>query len=195
MRLFFLHLQKFIGMKVIKWILIIVGILGVIGYFGLQFAQSQTKKHSPEEVVKYERKGVEMSVFYCRPYKKGRTIFGELVPFNEVWRTGANEPTTFTTNTKITFAGEVLEPGTYSMWTIPQTTQWTIILNSEIPGWGANFDGKAAHNPKYDVLKVNTPVYDLTDEEEVEQLTIKLENYVNLTIAWDKTKVIVPITY
>lgn len=180
-------------MKVIKWIVIILVVLGVVGYLGRGFLKSQTKKHSPEETITYESGDLSLSVFYCRPYKKGRKIFGELVPLNEVWRTGANEPTTFTTNKTVLFGGVFVEPGTYSLWTIPQQTQWTVILNSETPSWGANFSGKASHNAEFDVYKINVPTRPLS--EEVEQFKMEFFGDVNLSMAWDKTSIIVPIQF
>ena len=108
-------------MKALKWIGIIIGILAITGYFGWQYMKVQTKMASPEDIVDYKQGDKKLSVFYCRPSKKGREIFGELVPYNEVWRTGANEATTFTTNTTIDFGGAVVEPGTYTLWTIPLT--------------------------------------------------------------------------
>ena len=180
-------------MKVLKWIVIIVVVLGIVGYFGMGYAKKQTKKHSPEDRIEYSSGDFTISAFYCRPYKKGRKIFGGLEPFNEVWRTGANEPTTIKFNKKINFGGVDIAAGEYSLWTIPQQTQWTVILNSEIPGWGAGFDQKAAHNPKYDVLKVNLPVEEL--QEEIEQFTMEFEYNVNLSMSWDNTKVMVPIQF
>lgn len=180
-------------MKALKWILIIVAVLGIVGYFGMSYAKKQTKKHSPEETITYTSGNLKLSVYYSRPYKNGRDIFGGLVPLNEVWRTGANEPTTFTTNETI-FLGEAkIEPGTYSLWTIPQQTQWTVIINSEVPDWGAGFDGKAAHNPKYDVHKINVAVQDV--KEPVEQLTIEFLYNVNLAISWDQSMIMIPIRF
>ena len=88
-----------------------------------------------------------MKRFIAGRTKKGREIFGGLVPYNEVWRTGANEATTLTVNKDIKFGDQRLPAGTYSLWTIPQQTQWTVILNSEIPGWGVSWGAKAARNP------------------------------------------------
>lgn len=180
-------------MKALKWIAIVIGVLIIAGFVAMPLIKKSTKKHSPEDRIKYSSGDFTVSVFYCRPYKKGREIFGGLEPYNQVWRTGANEPTTITFNKKVNFGGENISAGTYSLWTIPQPSQWTIILNSEIPDWGANFDGKAAHNSEFDVIQVNVPVEELT--ETVEQLTMEFTNNVNLSISWDKTKVSVPIVF
>jgi hypothetical protein len=179
-------------MKALKWILIIVAVLGIVGYFGMDYMKKQTKKASPEQLIVYDQNGTKLEVFYCSPFKKDRTIFGELVPYNEVWRTGANEPTTFSTSSQIKFGDQELAPGTYTMWTIPQPTQWTIIMNSKMYDWGVGFGG-VSREPEFDVLKINVPVQDLN--EPVEQLTMEFIYHVNLSIAWDKTKVMVPIQY
>ncbi len=180
-------------MKALKWVGIIIVVLGVAGYFGMNYMMEQTKKHSPQETITYKSGNLSAEATYCRPSKKGREVFGGLVPFGEVWRTGANEATTFTTNKKIKFGNESLEAGTYSLWTIPQETQWTVILNSEVPGWGVGFEGIALRNPIFDVLKVNVAAVDFPDE--TEQFTMAFEYNVNLTFTWDKTKVNVPIEF
>ena len=179
-------------MKALKWIGIVLGILLIAGYFGFEYMKIQTKKASPEEIVEYKQGDKMLSVFYCRPYKKGRDVFGDLQPYGEVWRTGANEATTFTTKTTIDFGGAVVEPGSYTLWTIPQKTQWTVILNSKMYDWGVGFDG-ASREAEYDVAKINVPVQSL--DEVVEQFTIEFVYNVNMNLSWDKTKVSVPIKF
>lgn len=180
-------------MKVIKWILIVVVILFTASYAGYKYMISETKKASPERVANYGVDGFKLQVKYCSPSKKGREIFGGLVPYNEVWRTGTNEATTFETNQDINFGGKRLLAGKYSMWTIPQQTQWTVILNSEIPGWGVGFDSKASRNPEKDVLKIN--VASLDAKSTIEQFSIRFEYNVNMVMEWDKTKISVPIQF
>ena len=180
-------------MKALKWIGIIAVVLGVISYFGMDYMMSETKKNSPQDSISYKSGNFSIEAIYCRPYKKGRVIFGELIPFNEVWRTGANEPTTLSVNKEIKFGNEILPAGTYSLWTIPQESQWTIILNSEIPDWGVSWGNKASRNPEFDVVKVNAGTINLP--QEVEQFTMAFEYNVNLTFTWDKTKVSVPIVF
>jgi hypothetical protein len=180
-------------MKVLKWIGIIVLILALVGYFGMDYMMTQTKQHSPQDTIQYKSGNLTLETTYCRPFKKGREIFGNLEPFGEVWRTGANEPTTFSTNKRIKFGDTFVKAGTYSVWTIPQQTQWTIILNSEIPDWGVGFGSEASRNPEFDVLKINAGTIDLPAV--VEQFTIEFEYNVNMSFAWDKTKVMVPIEF
>lgn len=178
-------------MKTLKWIVIILISLIVLLFAAFQVLQYQTKKASPEKTATYRYEDTKITVFYCSPAKKGREIFGELVPYEEVWRTGANEATTFTCNTAFLFGDTRLEAGTYSLWTIPGPADWTVILNSKQYSWGVNWDEKALREPEYDVAVVNAPVQEL--EEPVERLNINFEYNVNLIIEWDRTKVSVPI--
>lgn len=149
-----------------------------------------TKSHSPFESVEFNKNGLVLKIGYCRPYKKGRVIFADdgLVPFGQVWRTGANEATTFETNRSIRIGGEPLAPGKYALFTIPRADTWTIMLNSEWDQWGA-FNRK----PELDVLRVDAPVEKL--DHELEQFTIELtgSNGIQLHFKWDTTHVAVPI--
>ena len=80
------------------------------------------------------------------------------MPYGEVWRTGANEATTFETNQDLTVEGSKLEAGKYTLWTIPGETSWIIIFNENMYSWGVSFsDGKASRVEKFDALKVEVP--------------------------------------
>lgn len=154
------------------------------------------KSHSPEEEVFYSDGDLKLRVFYNRPYKKNREIFGGLVPFGKVWRTGANEATIFETNKTITIEGKKLNPGMYSIWTIPDTTTWTVIFNSESGQWGINHKGEANRNPSLDVLSV--PVHAVKQERVFEQFTIAFEKVgeeAEMVLLWDNTLVAVPFSY
>lgn len=153
-----------------------------------------TKAHSPEDVVLYEEDSLELEVFYNRPYKKERVIFGELVPYGEVWRTGANEATTFTTNQDLIVDGSLLPAGKYTLWTIPGEESWKVIFNSKMYPWGIDLDKKPFRQPEYDALVLEVPTKDLNDT--VEQFSIYFEranDLIFLNLAWDDTKVTIPI--
>ncbi|WP_109097668.1 DUF2911 domain-containing protein [Aquimarina sp. AU58] len=174
-------------------ILILLGLI-LIGFAGMYFMKQSTKKHSPEEIVTHTAKDATFTVFYNRPYKKGREIFGNLVPFNEVWRTGANEATTFTTDKDLLVDGTVLKAGTYTLWTIPNPESWKVIFNNKEYDWGVHMDGTAKRDATYDVLTVEVPVQPLLNI--VEQFSIYFENANDFTIlylAWDRTAIAVPI--
>ncbi|MEY4539797.1 MAG: hypothetical protein RLZZ306_1554, partial [Bacteroidota bacterium] len=131
-----------------------------------------------------------VDLFYCSPSKKGREIFGGLLKFGEVWRTGANEPTTFETSKNIKVGDKSLPAGKYSIWTIPQKDSWTIIFNKEVPDWGVSWGGVASRNEKEDVAQVIVPVEKLSTSQE--KLSLDANNNA-LNISWDMTKVSVPI--
>jgi Protein of unknown function (DUF2911) len=148
---------------------IIIIILGVLIYFRVYY----TKSFSPEDEVTFTNGDLNIHVFYNRPYKKGRVIFGELVPYGKVWRTGANEATIFETNKDLNFADKTLKAGKYSFFTIPGEQAWSIILNAETGQWGVGFNGEANRNPAKDVLTVDVP--SVLQGKEFEQFTISVE--------------------
>ena len=182
-------------MRFLKWLLIILGGLVLLGFIGFKFMTHQTKKASPEVNVDYDRDGLHIAVFYNSPSKKGRIIFGDsaLVPYNEVWRTGANEATTFATDQPLAIGGKTLPAGKYTLWTIPGASEWTVIWNRKMVGWGVNFDSKAAREPAEDVLEVKVPVEVLPNE--VERFTITVQDLPGPTLVmeWDRTRVAVPL--
>ncbi|MBC7389986.1 MAG: DUF2911 domain-containing protein [Opitutaceae bacterium] len=102
------------------------------------FVQAQDKpKASPPATTTGTIAGSTITINYSQPSVKGRKIWGELVPYGKVWRTGANEATTFETSKNITVAGQALPAGKYSLFTIPGENEWTIILNNEAEQFGA----------------------------------------------------------
>ncbi|WP_109832323.1 DUF2911 domain-containing protein [Reichenbachiella versicolor] len=173
-------------LKYLLWSLlgIVVGLFIYAGY-----TLSTTRTHSPEGVSKLTSNATTIKVDYCRPYKKGREIFGELVPFGEYWRTGANEPTRINFSTNVKFGGERVKAGTYRLYTIPGEDNWTVALNSELENWGY-------YEPDYslDVVRVKAPV--IETKKEIEQFIIELlkeGDNIKLRFAWDDTQVEVPI--
>jgi hypothetical protein len=174
----------------LKKILIGLAVLAVVLFVGYQILSSQTKKASPEVKQSYNVGIAKVDLFYCSPSKKGREIFGGLLKFGEVWRTGANESTTFETSKNIKVGDKSLPAGKYSIWTIPQKDSWTIIFNKEVPDWGVSWGGVASRNEKEDVAQVIVPVEKLSTSQE--KLSLDANNNA-LNISWDMTKVSVPI--
>lgn len=129
-------------------------------------------------------------VTYSRPQKNDREIFGKLVPFDKVWRTGANEATEIKFYKDVELAGKKVKAGSYSLFTLPGEKEWTIILNSDLDYWGAY-----SYNEKHDVLRVTAPVSQM--DSAVEAFTIQFENkgekQAVMKLAWDKTVVDVPV--
>ncbi|MBM1106456.1 DUF2911 domain-containing protein [Aurantibacter crassamenti] len=183
-------------MKIFKWLAALVVVILLVLFVGMPYMQQQTKKHSPEKISSFQQNGLDLEVKYSSPSKKGRVIFGELVPYDLVWRTGANEPTTFTTKTDIKIIDKKLNAGTYSLWTIPGEQSWKVMFNEEIPDWGVTVlsGGKeTTRDEAADFIRVEIPVKKLS--EPVENFTIDFENskQLNLILSWDDTQIVVPI--
>ena len=126
---------------------------------------------------------------YGQPSKKDREIFGKLVPFGEVWRTGANAGTEVTFKKDVNFGGAKVKAGTYTLFTIPTKDEWTVILNSELKQWGSY---------GYDKIKdknvASVKVKSMSSESVIEKLTITAED-TQISIAWDQTVVRVPLKW
>jgi len=95
-----------------------------------------------------------ITISYSSPSVKGRQIWGALVPYNKVWRAGANKATSFQTDKDITVGGKALPAGKYSLFALVGENEWTIILNSQTDQWGVKKDGATAEDPTKDVLKI-----------------------------------------
>src|SRR5205814_9186963 len=94
---------------------------------------------SPPDTLKTTIGGANLTVAYSRPLKRGRVIFGNLVPWNQVWRTGANAATMFTTDKDLAFGSTVIPAGKYTLWTVPAPTGAKLIFNSETGQWGTDY--------------------------------------------------------
>ncbi|HEU5291736.1 MAG TPA: DUF2911 domain-containing protein [Cyclobacteriaceae bacterium] len=147
---------------------------------------------SPTAITSARYKDTYVKITYCQPRKRGREVFGKLVPFGEVWRTGANEATEITLTRDLFVNGTLLPAGTYSLFTIPAHDKWTIIINKDLGLWGAY-----NYNIKQDVLRFDVPVMQLTNEV-VEAFTIQFDqrnSVADLLLVWDKTKISIPIQF
>jgi hypothetical protein len=145
---------------------------------------------SPAATVTQRVGLTDVEIQYSRPGAKGRVIFGDLVPFGEVWRTGANAATKISFSTDVKLGGQAVPAGTYSLFTIPEAKEWTVILNKVADQFGA-FSYDAAQ----DLLRVKAPVVALPAP--LESFTIGVDELgthsAMLTLAWEKTAVRVPI--
>ena len=157
------------------------------------FAQDALKpRPSPLSIVTVRYKDAYLKITYSQPQKKGREVFGKLVPFGQIWRTGANEATELSITRDIRINGNELKSGTYSIFTIPGKNSWTLIVNSDLGLWGAY-----NYNPSIDVLRFDVPVTELNDVV-YEPFTIWIDQKnekADLFMAWDNTKVTIPIQF
>jgi hypothetical protein len=159
-------------------------LLAMVAFISLTACGQNGQRKSPHETVSTDN----VSVTYGRPFKKGREVFGGLEKYGKVWRVGADEATTITFKKDVNFGGKAVKAGTYTLFAIPNESEWTMILNSEPGQWGAFSYEK---NKAKDVVQVNVPVTKLGSE--VEQLTIRFPQANSMIIEWDKTQVAIPI--
>lgn len=124
--------------------------LSVLSTNGNAQADKSTRPSPPME-IKGKLQDAQVSISYSSPSVKGRTIWGDLVPYGKVWRTGANEATIFETDKDIIIQDQKLPAGKYALFTIPGETEWTWVFNSEWEQWGAY-----KYDESKDVLRINT---------------------------------------
>ena len=171
-----------------------IAILLVIVFFAMQ-AYSQeaiTPRPSPLAVVTMKYNDDYVKITYSQPHKRGREIFGGLVPYGKVWRTGANEATEITLTSDMLVKNDTLPAGTYSIFSIPNQDVWTIIFNKNLGQWGAYNYLESA-----DVLRVEVPASKIEDVT-WEPFTMAFEqknDKADLTLTWDQTQVAVPLTF
>ena len=150
------------------------------------------RRKSPIAIATVKHGDTYVKIVYGQPYKRGRDIFGGLEPYGEVWRTGANEATEITTTSEILFAGKQLDPGTYTLFTIPERKEWTIILNTVLGQWGA-FD----YDESADLFRVQVPSY--STNQVTEAFTIQfgevVDDSTSIIMRWDTTEVRIPVTF
>lgn len=146
---------------------------------------------SPKGNAEITKEGTTISVDYSRPFKKGRIIFGGLVPFNKYWRTGANLATEISFSKDVIFNGKEVKAGRYRFYTIPGEKTWTLVLNSEL-------NKKGFYEPNHDLDVVSSTINSKMMKTELEQFSIALKDAkkgVNLLLQWDTTQVVIPITF
>lgn len=162
-----------------------------VGVSPISKAQEVKQRPSPAAVVNMRYKDAYVKITYGQPYKRGREIFGNLVPYGKVWRTGANEATEITTTKDIRLNGMLLKAGTYSLFTIPDKEKWTIIINSDVGLWGAY-----NYNEKMDVLRFQVPVAAADKLYEPFTITFDQRNdSADLLLFWDTVKISIPVKF
>jgi hypothetical protein len=146
---------------------------------------------SPLAIISVRYQNNYVKITYSQPQKKNREIFGGLVPYGKVWRTGANEATEITTTKDILISDILLKAGTYSIFTIPENEKWTIILNADVGLWGAY-----NYNEQKDVYRFEVPA-EATDKlyEPFTMIFDHRNEMANLLLMWDRTKVSIPIKF
>lgn len=162
-------------------------------FFLVQAQEAIKPKPSPTAIVTMKYEDTYVKVTYSQPHKRGRQVFGSLVPYGQVWRTGANEATEITTTGNLLVAEKLLPAGTYSIFSIPEQDKWTIIFSAQVGLWGAY-----NYNEKFDVMRVTVPVQNITGNTVWEPFTIEFEqnnDTADLVMLWDQTKVVIPVKF
>ncbi|TXI33904.1 MAG: DUF2911 domain-containing protein [Niabella sp.] len=170
-----------------KKILLSVVLLSAISY---GYAQIKTPAPSPSQTVKQEFGLSNIELSYSRPAVKGRKIFGDLVPYNAVWRTGANTATTLTFGDNVVIGGTEIPAGKYGLLAIPAAGNWTLIISKQ-----TDVTSPSAYKQDQDLVRVSAKVNPVASK--IESFTIQFENVkaesLDLVISWDKSAVRLPI--
>jgi hypothetical protein len=189
-------------------------VLALIAAIALEPASAQdlhpSRRLSPIGIARTHLGDTYVKITYGRPYVRGREIFGTntqsqsfLVPYGEVWRTGASEATEITVSGPVSLAGNRLEPGTYSIFTVPGPETWMIHVSPQtgLDGTGI-FNAETGeftpdvYDPTEDVFTVPVPRSELPEDEPVDQFTISFEETgmdVDIVLRWERTEVRIPI--
>ena len=179
----------------LKRLLIVLSIMAIGLLLYSVFVQNIfSPRLSPKDSAEITLNDLKLKVEYNRPSKRDRDIFGALVPFDKVWRTGANEATTFETNKDLVINDTKLKKGKYTIWTVPMNDRWKVMFNSKQYNWGVNEKMEPMWDPNYDAVELEVPVNHL--DETVEKFTIAFDHKtgnLKLTMAWDNTLIEVPI--
>lgn len=167
-------------------------LLSIVLLSALSYGKAQIKMPapSPAQTVKQEFGLSSIELSYSRPAIKGRKIFGDLVPYNAVWRTGANGATTLNFGDDVIIGGKEIPAGKYGLLSIPGAASWTLIITRQ-----TDVTSPAAYKQDQDVVRVTAKVKPLTTK--VENFTIQFDNIqpesCELVISWDKSAVSLPV--
>jgi len=152
--------------------------------------QDKSKRPSPPGTAEVTfADGKKVTIDYSRPSAKGRKIYGGLVPYGEVWRTGANEATSLKTDTDLVIGGTTVPAGSYTLYTVPASGSWKLIINKQTGQWGTNYE------QGQDLARVDMNV--TTVSQPVEQFTISFDktggDSAKLNLDWEKTRASVEV--
>ena len=159
------------------------------GHWNYGIARRMRPMLSPQAKATVQLNGKQVTIDYNSPSMRGRKIFGGLVPYNSVWRTGANSATTLKTETDLKIGSATVPAGTYTLYTLPSKTTWKLIINKQTGQWGTQYD-KSQDLARIDMQKNTLP-------QPQEKMSISFENThgntAQLHVRWDTTDVWVPV--
>lgn len=152
-------------------------------------SRAQEPRPSPPATADVTLAGKKITIKYSRPSMRGRKILGELVPYGQVWRTGANEATTLITPVALRIGNTDVPAGQYTLWTVPSTGTWKLVINKETGQWGTNYDADK------DLARVDMQKAAL--DHPVEQFLISWkkegDRKADLVLEWEQTRVWIPV--
>jgi hypothetical protein len=163
-----------------------------LAFFISGWSQVIKERSSPVDIISMRYKESYVKITYSQPSKKGREIFGKLIPFGKEWSPGANEATEITLTKDLTLKGFLVKAGTYTIFTIPEKDKWAIIINKDV-----GLFGSYNYNPKQDLIRFDVPVH-ATGDLVYEPLTMKFDqrnDVADLLIMWDRTMITIPIKF
>lgn len=168
-----------------KKVLLTLAAVAIVGFFSVATAQIKTPAPSPASKLMQTAGLTEITVEYSRPSVKGRTIFGGLVPYGEMWRTGANKNTIVTFSDKVKIAGKEVKAGSYALFTVPGQNEWDIIFYTDTENWGTPENYDAAKEAARFKVKSQTLPYT------IESFTVGIDDLQNdkctMGLGWEKT--------
>ncbi|MDR5727254.1 MAG: DUF2911 domain-containing protein [Terriglobia bacterium] len=178
-------------MKFLASVLTIAASVALMPVGLAQMSGSLARKQplSPPAKTTVQLNGKEVSITYNTPSMRGRKIFGDLVPYDKVWRTGANAATTLKTETNLKIGTATVPAGTYTLFTIPSESTWKLIINKQTGQWGLDYE-EAQDLARVEMRKDTLP-------QPQEKMSISFENThsstTQLHVRWDTTDVWVPV--
>ena len=167
-------------------------VLFVVALASAQMNMDQDKSKRPSPPASAQCKfsdGKTVKVDYSSPRAKGRKIYGGLVPYGQVWRTGANESTAFVTDTGLTVGGKEVPAGSYTIFTVPEQDKWTLVISKKTGEWGTDYPGE-----KEDLMRV--PMKVSKTPSPVENFTISFDqkgSSCTMNLDWENTRASVEI--
>ena len=166
----------------------LLSVLATVNLYG----QIEHPKASPLATITQDIGFTTLEVVYSRPAVRGRTIFGDLVPYGRIWRVGANASTKFTTNTPITVQGKALKSGTYALYAFPYADYWEVVFHTNTSHWG---DGRTAYDPREDAfrIKVTPESVPYLQENFLIAFDAITHNSASMQWTWENTRVSIPI--
>lgn len=168
----------------------VIALAGIFMSSTMLAQADKSQRPSPPATATGKVQGATITVNYSSPSVKNRKIWGDLVPYDKVWRAGANEATIFETDKDIKVEGKALAKGKYSLYAIPGEKEWTIIFNSATGQWGINRDGTTTEDPAKDVLRVTAKSKKSASFNE--RLTYKVDDK-GFALLWENLEVPVSI--